>query len=343
MLITRVEDVAYLSGFTGEDSCLLLVGRGAGVLITDGRYDQQARRECPDLEVLIRTGPMGSAIAAAARDHGVKRLGFQGGHVPVLFSEKLAGLLDDVVVTPVGENVAELRKVKDDDEIRAIRKAVRIAERAFRELIAPGADALVGRREREIAAELDYRMRLAGADGASFETIVAAGAHASLPHYRPGGARVKADQAVLIDWGASVEGYVSDLTRVLLPGRIPPKLIEAYEVVRLAQAAGIAAVRPGVCSKSADAAAREVIEASAFRGTFRHGLGHGIGRDVHESPALSPRSDARLRKGMVVTVEPGVYLPGVGGIRIEDDVLVTGDGAKRLSTLARTAAAMTLR
>jgi Xaa-Pro aminopeptidase len=246
-------------------------------------------------------------------------------------------------IRPICELTGPLRAVKGDDELRAIRKAIRLAQRAFSELIAPGARALLGRSERDVAGELDYRMQQLGAAGAAFETIVAAGAGSSNPHYSPSAARIRPGQAVLFDWGALVDGYCSDLTRVVFTGRIPRAFADVYRVVLRAQAAGIAAIRPGVACRSVDAAARKVIEAAGYGRQFLHSFGHGVGREVHEQPVLAQGATGRLRKGMVVTAEPGVYLPGVGGIRIEDDVLVTRDGRRRLSSLPRDPAAMTLR
>jgi len=339
-LITRPEDVGYFTGFTGEDSYAAF-GRGWACLITDGRYAEQARAECSPIQVNVRSGPMAAAVAEALRGRRVRRVGIQGDHVTIHVMDSLSKALGRRKILPLGDIPGALRATKDDREIRAIVKAIRVAERAFRGLIAHGPAGLIGRTEREVAAELDYRMRRGGASGPAFETIVAAGANASRPHYRPGTSRIRRDQAVLIDWGATVDGYVSDLTRVVFTGRIPPRLREVYEVVVRAQAAGIAAVRPGAACKTPDAAARKVIEAAGFGEQFVHGLGHGIGRVVHESPALGRQAGTRLRKGMVVTVEPGIYLPGVGGIRIEDDILV-GSSGRRLSKLGRGAAAMTL-
>lgn len=348
LLVSRSADVGYLSGFTGEDS-LLLMNKGFACLITDGRFAEQAARECPGLEVIVRSGPMSAAVAEAARRRKVRRLGVQGGHMTLSGQAALVEALGrNRRVVTVGEALLELRAVKDAQEVAAIRRAVRIAERAFRGLIAGGARALVGRTERQIAAELDYRMIQAGADSPAFDTIVAAGPHSSMPHYRPGNTRVRSGQAVLFDWGAWSGGYSSDLTRVAFTGRIPPKLTEIYELVRSAQAAGIAAVRAGVSVRMVDLAARKVIERAGLGERFVHSLGHGIGRgrgsaEVHELPAVSRQAKGRLRAGMVVTIEPGVYLPGVGGIRIEDDVLVTAERAERLSSLPSVASAWILR
>ncbi len=236
----------------------------------------------------------------------------------------------------------ELRAVKDDLEVKAIRRAVSIAQKAFKQLFGLGVKGWVGRSESDIAGQLEYFMRLSGAQGASFDTIVAAGPNGSKPHYRPGTRVIRRNEPVLIDWGAVVGGYCSDLTRVVFTGKIPPKVVEVYEVVLRAQKAGISAIRAGVACKSADKAARDVIDAAGYGDNFIHSLGHGIGRFVHEVPSLAGANKARLRSGMVVTVEPGIYLPGIGGVRIEDDILVTGDGPRRLSTLRRDISAMIL-
>jgi Xaa-Pro aminopeptidase len=186
-------------------------------------------------------------------------------------------------------------------------------------------------------------MRLSGAEGPSFETIVAVGPHASLPHYRPGSTRIRADCLVLLDWGARVGGYCSDLTRVVRVGTIPSRLAGVYDVVRRAQEAGIAACRAGAPAAAVDRAARKVVESAGLGKQFVHGLGHGVGLAIHEPPSVSGQAKGRLRAGMVVTVEPGVYLAGVGGVRIEDDVVVVRGGCRRLSRLARDLPSMTLR
>ena len=341
-LVTKPEDVRYLTGFTGEDSYLLAHRRG-GVLLTDGRFDEQAHAECPGVEVFIRQGGMSEAVAKEARRLRLRRLGVQGGHTTLFLKDALAKTGAFRKIVPVADVVGELRIVKDEREIATIVRAVRIAERGFQQLLALGRRWWIGRTERELAAELDHRMRLAGAAGPSFETIVAVGPHASLPHYRPGGTRVGNDCLVLIDWGARVAGYCSDLTRVVRVGRIPPRLVEVYRAVERAQAAGLAALRGGIRAASADRAARRAIESAGYGKQFVHGLGHGVGLEIHEAPSLGRLSKARLRSGMVVTVEPGIYLPGVGGVRIEDDAVVTSAGSRRLSRLPRDLESMTVR
>ena len=343
LLISRPQDVTYLSGFTGEDSTLLM-GRTWARLITDGRFDEQAAGECPDVDFHVRDGAMFDAVAEQVKGCKVRRLGIQADHLTVRGLELLRRKLGQRRTTHgVSGVVPALRAAKSREEVRAIRKAIRVAEQAFEQLLAGGAKAFVGRSERTLAAELDYRMRLAGAREPAFETIVAAGAHGSLPHYRPGPTVIRRGQAVLIDWGARVDGYCSDLTRVVFIGRIPPEIAEVYEVVLSAERAGIAAIRPGVACKTVDAEARKVIESAGYDDRFLHGLGHGIGLEIHEAPTLGRTSTVRLRSGMIVTVEPGIYLPGVGGVRIEDDVLVTPRGRRKLSSLPRDAAAMIVR
>lgn len=341
MLVTKAVDVGYLTGFTGEDSSVL-IGSGWACLVTDGRFTEQVAKDCPDIECRVRTGPMEAALAGALKGRRVRKLGFEPRHMTVKRRNDLAGKIGGRKLVEVSKVVSALREVKDDGELRIVRRAIRIAEKAFKELCGLGPKGWVGRTERDLAAELVYRMRRAGADGPSFPTILAAGAHGSFPHYSPDLTRVKADQAVLIDWGARAGGYCSDLTRVVFTGTIPAKLREVYEVVRRAQQAGIAAIRPGVGCKAVDAAAREVIVKAGYGEQFGHGLGHGLGREVHEAPGLGKQSKARLKSGTVVTVEPGIYLPGFGGVRIEDDVLVTAGPARRLSSLPRDIDAMRL-
>lgn len=341
LLVSNDLDVSYLTGFTGDSSYLLVAERFT-CLVTDGRYVEQAHAECGEVEIHVRGEALAPAVARVIRGRGIRRLGVQAEHMTLAARKALATSVGEKRIRSTSQLVARLRRIKDEFEIKAVRRAVRIAEKAFRRLIAPGARALVGRTERRVAAELDHLMRLAGADVPAFETIVAAGAHSSLPHYRPAGRKIRCGDAVLIDFGARAAGYASDLTRVLFIGRIPRKLREPYEVVRRAQQAALAAIRPGVACKTIDAAAREVIAAAGYGDRFAHGVGHGLGRAVHEGPGLGKSASGRLRMGMVVTVEPGIYLPGVGGIRIEDDVQVTADGRRRLSTLPRAAATMVL-
>ncbi len=342
LLVSRSEDVSYLSGFTGDDSLLLLLPEG-GVLLTDGRYDEQARQECEQLEIHTRDGAMSDAIAEQVKRRKIRRLGFQAAMVSFAQHKALSGKLSKCRLIGLEDIVTRVRRQKDQEEVACIRQSAVIAQKAFKELIGRGRKAFIGRSEREVAAELEYLMRKHGAQGASFDTIVAAGRHGSQPHYRPDSTRILPDQAVLIDWGAVADGYCSDLTRVVFTGRIPPKIAEIYECVLEAQLTAIESIRSGRGVKTIDSAAREVLRRGGYADRFVHGLGHGIGREIHEAPSLSPRGKTRLRQGMVVTVEPGVYLPGVGGVRIEDDVLVQTQGQEVLTSLPKTLSAMELR
>jgi Xaa-Pro aminopeptidase len=232
----------------------------------------------------------------------------------------------------VDDGLLDQRAVKQPMEISAIRQALKIQRQAFRRTL----DQLrPGQTENQVAAFLEYQMRLLGADGASFPTIAAADANAALPHAIPGPRKLRRGGILLIDWGARFRGYCGDLTRVVALGKMPPKLREVYKVVLDAQLAAIDAVGPGKRLKDIDAVARCMIEKAGYGEYFGHGLGHGIGLDIHEQPVLSRRAKGELRPGHVVTVEPGIYLPGVGGVRIEDDVLVTARGRQVLSDLPK--------
>jgi len=343
LLVSHPEDVSYLSGFSGEDSFLLLIGDYA-CLLTDGRFDEQARRECGGIDIHLRTGMMSKALAAvlkARRFRGV--VGVQSEHFTLRQLESFEENVGKSRFRPLKDLIGPLREVKDAGEVAAIRKAIRVAEAAFGDLLKMGKNFWLGKTERQLAAELEYRMKLAGSSKPSFDTIIAAGPNGALPHYRPGEVKVREGVPVLIDWGATVGGYVSDLTRVVFIGRIPAKIGEVYDVVRRAQLAAVSAVMADVPAKDVDAAARGLIEREGFGDRFVHGLGHGIGRQVHEGPAVAKSVEGPLRAGMVITVEPGIYLPGVGGVRIEDDVEVTPTGRRKLSTLPTEIEKMTLR
>ncbi len=330
MIVTNPADVTHLTGFVGEDGAVL-VAAGGTCLVVSALYGEQARQDCGDVEV--RVGATTQQIIVALAGRGVRRLGAQAAHMKADTWQRLSAALGSRKLVPADELVSRGRLVKDADELRAIRKAVRAAEKAFNVLLGRGKKAFVGRTEREVVAELDYQMCLAGAQEAAFPTIVAAGANASQPHYQAGQRKIRSGEPVLIDWGARVAGYCSDLTRVVFTDRIPAEIGRIYELVAAAQTAGIKAIKPGVLARTADRAARDVIAAGGYGEQFIHGVGHGLGREVHEAPIVAAASEQRLGKGMVVTVEPGIYLPGVGGVRIEDDVVVTAQGRRRLSSL----------
>jgi Xaa-Pro aminopeptidase len=340
LLVTAAHDVRYLSGFTGSHGLLLLAaGDGARVaahrLLTDFRYETQAAAQLPDgLAAEIVAGELTDAVAAMlAGTSG--RLGFDESQLTVKTHRRLAELLGaGWELRPCNGVIAQLRAVKEPAEVRLIAAAAELADRALGGLLAEG---IVGHSEREVAIELELRMRRLGAEAASFPTIVAAGAHAALPHAQPRELPIPRDVLVTIDWGAMHEGYCSDCTRTYATGEgISAQAREVYEVVLAAQEAGVAAVRAGPSGRALDAVARKVIERGGYGEQFGHGLGHGVGMEVHEGPRLSRTAgEEPLRAGNVVTVEPGVYLPGVLGVRIEDLLVVAEDAQEVLSSLPK--------
>ena len=340
LLVTDPVDVGYLTDFTGDDSWLV-AGEGRSWLLTDFRYAEQAERECPGIGLVVRHGTMVKALADLVRRKRIARLGYDPETVTVAQRSRLRRALGDKVrLAPVEGVPAALRVHKDSGEVRAIAAAILVAEAAWREF---RRRVRLGMTERELATELDHRMRLAGADVPAFPTICAVGASSSMPHARPGDRRLRRGSVLLVDFGARVAGYVCDLTRVLFAVRIAPRAASIYSIVREAQAAAIARVGPGVPLTEVDAASRRVIEAAGFTGAFQHGTGHGLGRQVHEAPNLSPlAARGRLEPGMIVTIEPGIYLKGRFGIRLEDDVLVTETGRRVLTHLEKDLEAMVL-
>lgn len=334
LLVTGERNVTYLTGFTG-DSTWLLVAAQRELLITDGRYTQQLAEECPGLELAVR-GP-GAKLPDFAADVlaklGLPSLAIEADVVTVSFHEKLRAALTVSQLANTSGIVESLREIKDSEEIAEIAGAIAIAQRAFnrlRDRLQPNLT------EKEVADELEYQIRLCGGTCGAFPSIIGVGPRAALPHGRPAkNSRIGDFDFVLIDWGARGELYHSDLTRILITGKLSPQLENVYGVVSTAQGAAIAAIRPGAIMKEVDAAARQVIEDAGFGKEFNHSLGHGIGLDVHELPRLAPDQDRPLAAGMVVTVEPGIYLPGWGGVRIEDNVLVTEGGCEVLTSLPK--------
>ena len=333
-LVASVTNVSYLTGFSGDDSTFL-IGHGTNLVISDGRYRTQLEQECGGLEAHIR--PVGQlmvdGIVDRVRALGIRKLGFESTVVSVADHLELAEKLPGVELVGLKDKVEGLRVVKDEGEVAAIREAIAQAEGAF--------TLLRGRLTREmtekgVADLLEMLMRECGASSAAFPPIVAVGKHAALPHYRPSaGTRLAEDDLLLIDWGATGRQYRSDLTRTIVTGKVTPKFEEVYGVVLAAQLRGIAAIRPGVTGRDVDAEARKVVVDAGFGANFDHGLGHGLGIDIHEAPRLRKESEVVLEPGMVVTVEPGIYLPEWGGVRIEDDVLVTEHGHEVLTGLPK--------
>jgi Xaa-Pro aminopeptidase len=269
-------------------------------------------------------------LADIVDQHELKQVAVQAEYLRVAERKNIAERIGSDRVLDVDDGLIQQRSVKDVTEIDSIRQAIAIQQQAFlqtRDYIRPGMT------EAEIAGYLEYQARILGADEMSFPTIVAADANAALPHYLAGQAKVKEGGMLLIDWGVRYQGYCSDMTRVLALGKMPAKIREIYDVVRQAYQAGVEAIRPGASQVAVDQAARDVIQQAGFGEHFGHALGHGIGLDIHEQPRLSFRQDGELLANQVVTVEPGIYLQGIGGVRLENDVVVTEDGAEVLCDL----------
>jgi Xaa-Pro aminopeptidase len=357
-LITAPPNVTYLTGFTGEATHLVLTPKAA-VVVTDPRYEAQVLDECPevgrdggiDLHVRPHTRTTLEASAEVLTKAGAKAVAVEATRLTVAEFEALQGLAPRCTFAPVKDLVENLRAVKDPSEIEHIRAAVRVAERGFRMFAATLTETDT---EKEMADALDGWLRRAGAKGMAFPPMVAVGDRGARPHLVPSDRPLSEGSKLLVDWGVdTAAGYKSDMTRTLRSPfgsaptrrnkfeRVGYELERVYEVVLAAQDAALAAIRHGVKAREVDAAARKVIEDAGYGEFFTHGLGHGIGLEVHEAPRVRQNSEDVLEAGMVITVEPGVYIPGEGdgpgwgGVRIEDDVLVTRDGCTLLTTLSR--------
>ena len=332
ILVTNLVNVRYLTGFEGSNA-LALIGPDVRAFATDFRYVEQAAEEVDgSFERLPPSQDLLEAITDTLTD-GELRLGFEEAHVSVREHARLQARLPDRVELVALDGLVEgLRAVKAPAEVAAIRAAAELADAAFARVILEG---LIGRSERDLAIALDSEMRRLGAERPSFETIVAAGPHGALPHARPRDVEITSGQLVVFDWGAQLAGYCSDCTRTLAAGRLNGRGGEIYDLVLDAQNKGVQAVAPGAAAREVDAVARELIDARGHGEHFGHGLGHGVGLEVHEAPRLARRSDAVLKAGNVVTVEPGVYLPGELGVRIEDLVVVTPNGCEILTGFSK--------
>jgi Xaa-Pro aminopeptidase len=334
MLVTDLVNVRYLSGFTGSNAALLIrVDDDVHVLATDGRYRTQAAQQSPDAEIVIDRSCATNLTAAAARA-GVRRLGFESHVVTVDGHVLLKKAACDVDLVRAAGAVEALREVKDDGEIALLRLACEAADAALADLVAAGG-LRPGRTEKEVGRDLEARMLDHGADGVSFETIVAAGPNSAIPHHRPTESVLAAGDFVKIDFGALVAGYHSDMTRTFVLSPVAQWQIDLYELVATAQRAGTDALAPGVSLSDVDGMSRQVIADAGFAENFGHGLGHGVGLQIHEAPGISASSAGTLLAGSAVTVEPGVYLPGHGGVRIEDTLVVGSDDEPTPELLTR--------
>lgn len=344
--ITQAADIRYLSGST-EGCSGLYFDRFRAVAFTGTMFAVLVTQEAPGCEICLPKTGLHAELAALARKRHRHLLGVREEDLSVPRERSLRQALGDLELNDIGPAINACRACKDEGEIDLTRRAVTIAEQAFRALIAKGADYFVGRTERQLAAELDYLMRLDGADATAFATIVASGPNSYSCHHVPGDRIVSPHEPVLFDWGAEIAGYRSDITRVVFAGGAAEPIASVYRLVLEAHEAAVAKMGPGVRAYTVNAAARGLIERAGYGEEFRHGLGHGIGLEIHEPPGFAPRpakgTGTILKAGMILTIEPGVYLEGIGGVRIEDDILVTAKGYERLNRLPRDLASMTLR
>ncbi|NLI11350.1 M24 family metallopeptidase [Pelotomaculum propionicicum] len=317
----------YLSGFSGTTGSLLLA-RGLYCLLTDFRYTEQAASECPDYKIIDVTGSYNMVLAEILKEHNLVRLGCEGDHLTYNQFSDLKKMLPGIELKPGSGMVEHLRLCKDENEIKHIEEAARLADQAFVKIL-PAVN--TGAAEREIALQLEYLMRESGAEESAFKIIVASGSRSALPHGVASLKTLQRGDLVTFDFGAVYRGYNSDITRTVVIGPPDARQKEIYEIVLEAQMNAISVIKAGVRAADVDQAARGIIEKKGYGPNFGHSTGHGLGLDVHENPRLSAKDETILRSGMVVTVEPGIYLPGWGGVRIEDTVVVEDNGCRILT------------
>lgn len=327
LLITSATNRRYLTGFTGSAG-YVLISEDKAIFITDFRYTQQARTQASNYEVIEHKTSIIETVNEQLKNLGIHTLGFEEEVVTYSLFKKFEKAFAVVKLVPLAQTIEKLRMVKDEGEIQLIKKATEIADQAFSyilNVLKPG------KKESEIAFELECKMRELGAQGPSFDTIVASGYRSSMPHGVASDKVIESGDLVTMDYGCIYNGYVSDITRTVMVGKPNEKQKEIYRIVLEAQLNVINHLKPGMTGKEGDALARDIIQKYGYGEYFGHGTGHGIGLDVHEGPGLSPRVDIVLQPGMVVTDEPGIYIPDFGGVRIEDDILITESGVEILT------------
>lgn len=338
LLLTHLPNIRYLCGFSGSAGVLVFRAGGVrssprSVFFTDGRYRQQAGEEVQGAKVVIGRKSAFVAACESALKGGIKKLGFEDGYLTYESYRQMAGILrGKIKARPVSGAVEELRAVKDADEIEQMRAAALLGCSLFQtalSAIAPGVP------ESSVAGEMELQARRSGAEKMSFDTIVAAGGRSALPHGRASASAIPASGFVILDYGVILAGYCSDMTRTVHVGRIPPERRRMYEAVRAAQWASIEAVKPGVTAGAVDQAGRQLLKKAGYEAWFTHSTGHGVGIEIHEQPRLARGQTLKLVPGMIVTIEPGIYIPEQGGVRIEDMVLVTESGNEVLTPVTR--------
>jgi Xaa-Pro aminopeptidase len=328
ILINKPENQFYVSGFTGGEGVVFVTNRDAAI-ITDSRYTEQAKNEAPNFEIIeLKTGVSPIEVCANNFKSKIENVGFESHYLTYNQFEELKKHFEGVEIKPAANLVEELRIVKEPHEIDLIKKAQEITDKTFThilEYIKPGVT------ERDLACEMEYFMKKNGADGIAFDTIVASGSRSSLPHGRASERNLQPGDFITMDFGARYSWYCSDMTRTVFLGRPDDTQVKIYNIVLEAQQRALEYIKSGLLGKDVDRVARETIDKNGYGNNFGHGLGHGVGIEIHESPRLSPKGDMELLPGMVVTVEPGIYIENYGGVRIEDLVVVTRNGCDNLT------------
>ncbi len=328
VIVTKQQNWQYLSGFTGSNA-ILLVTEKSNILITDFRYIEQAAHETEGFKIVKQTGLAVDTLAEQVKELGLKKVGFEDDSVTYHEYDLYKKKIPDAELYPLHQVIEKIRRIKDSGEISLLQKAAEITDQAFGYIvdkIKPGV------KESQISLELEYFMRQNGAEKPAFDTIVASGYRGALPHGIASNKEIEQGDLIVIDFGAVFQGYHADMTRTVVVGKPDRQQEEIYNLVLRAQMKALEVLKPGIKCSDVDFAARNIISNEGYGANFGHGLGHSVGLEIHESPSLSPRDDTVLEPGMVITVEPGVYLNGWGGVRIEDLVLVTPVGCKILST-----------
>ncbi|MCX7443814.1 Xaa-Pro peptidase family protein [Corynebacterium sp. P7003] len=332
MLVTHLTHVRYLSGFSGSNGALVLSKDLSARIATDGRYTTQIAEEVPDIDCL---NARNVAVELLKEITGPCRVGFEAAHVTMVQFDALNGACgDDVTLVPVTGLIEEIRLTKDQLELERLTGVAELASTALQQVLDAG-ELAVGRTERQVAADLEYRMRMLGAERVSFDTIVASGPNSAKPHHGAGDRVIEPGDLVTVDFGAHDRGFNSDCTRTYIMGHTTEFTEEIYSLVHRAQAAGVEAATPGTPLREVDAACRDIIAEAGYGEYFVHSTGHGIGLDVHEPPMASATGSGELREGMTLTIEPGVYIPGRGGVRIEDTLIITAGAPKVITRLPK--------
>ncbi len=327
LFLNNVQNIRYISGYTGEDSYILISPKGKW-FITDYRYSEQAEEECKDFEVICRNRQqvsLGQCVNTVLKENKIAQMGFERSHINYGMIDDIHNALDHIETVATTDIVEEMRYVKDADEIALTKKAAEIADKAFSKLM----DVIqVGMTEAEAALELEYHMRKLGAEGVAFDTILLAGARTSMPHGIPSDKVIEHGDFVTIDFGALYKGYRSDMTRTFIMGEASEEQVRLYNSVLASQKIGVAAVKAGISGKVPDDHVKEILVRDNYYEHAGKGLGHGIGLNLHEPPFLSQICTDELQENCIITIEPGVYIPGFGGVRVEDTVVVTKDGCE---------------